>query len=940
MAVRQSTWGPSPSSATDAHFRMREYNVSPISPLGSASQSRSPNSRPVLSHHSSHGSRGMSFSDISSPQSGTPIILPHGYLPFGGERRHSYSSSDLNRIGTDRRASIDTTWEASWGERPRSSSGGGGFFPPTPSTTHPQSAAFSGFSPIHRQSSMPTDATLAMFASVPVDYPNLLRQWLTPIDFQLERLQLQKARTERTFEWLVTVDGQFTRWVKSNSSDSAVLWLCDRPGVGKSVATSLILQAVETHCYSERLSFAYIFGKRANKLNPAPQAIDFIKSLAFQIFRSHPASNGQAPQGWDVYTKYGSEIPTFDQAVEFLGEVLKNRKTYLVIDGIDECFQPSEVLEAVLGLPTVADGTTRVLISSRMRPDAFDPDGLYPVIRLTPQTGVYSADLRHFVEDEVSKIEGFHRTAERFTEAVAKVIAASDGNFLWASALLADLKVAQAQGRFWDVITTIPMEIRILVKQELWKIWQKPESKRRLTLEVLEWTIFCMEPLSVGSFPFGRLFGSDGSFLDYEHRRIDRSRFLLRFGTEFLMFPTLDGKFELFHHRLADYILLTSMEENPQFQLTDGPTRLALSCVRYLSSPQFQDSLNSETYQHTAVRSSEAGAAKAYLRSKYRCLEYSSEHLVHHLLKVSDVTTEDGSELVSALITFFLSTNATTWVEAGQVFESTFARSFINSCPELLDWIRSVVAVHPRWRESLQAVTARLEGLKQYASSSSRLLVRPQVQNRPRSVTYDSPVIQVTSYQDDGLPPGGAPAEPRRSRSRSPRSIGDLLTSFTGAREESSRSPQRRTREEVEQGVQRRSSARSTFPLTNNEIRRSSAGATFGAITSAIAIANVSATSAIPLQYHYPVRDEPCGSWGPTSQPYSPQETPQLSHSAFGPPSPARQSVAQRQQYASPPPQQQHQQQWYPMQEYYGPSGYPQNEYTPNEPPPPYMRYA
>ncbi|KAK6510276.1 hypothetical protein TWF481_004993 [Arthrobotrys musiformis] len=922
MAVRQQTWGPSPSSATDHYFRMREYNnVSPISPVGTAAGSRSPNSRPLLSNHSSHGSRGMSFSSVSSPQ------------------------SDLNRVGNERRASIDTTWEASWGERPRSSGGGGEFFPPTPVATGPQSAAFSGFSPIHRQSSMPTDANLAMFASVPLDYPNLLRQWLTPIDFQLERLQLQKVRTDRTFEWLVTVDGQFTRWVKSNSPDSAILWLCDRPGVGKSVATSLILQAVETHCYSQKLSFAYIFGKRANKLNPAPQAIDFIKSLAFQIFRSHPVSGGQAPQGWNVYDKYGSQIPTFDQAVEFLGEVLKNRKTYLVVDGIDECFQPSEVLEAILGLPTVADGTTRILISSRMRPDAFDPDGLYPVIRLTPQQGVYSADLRHFVEDELSKIEGFHRTSERFTEAVAKVIAASDGNFLWASALLSDLKVAQAQGRFWETITTIPLEIKILVKQELWKIWQKPESKRRLMLEVLEWTIFCMEPLSVGSFPFGRLFGSDGSFLDYEHRRIDRSRFLLRFGTEFLIFPTLDGKFELFHHRLADYVLLTSMEENPQFQLTDGPTRLALSCVRYLSSPQFQDSLNSEAYQHTAIHSSEAGAAKAYLRTKYRCLEYSSQHLVHHLLKVSDVTTEDGSELVSALITFFLSTNAVTWVEAGQMFDSGFSRTFINSCPELLDWLRSVVAVHPRWRDSLQAVTARLEGLKAHASSRN-LLARPQVQTRPRSVTYGSPVIQVTSYQDD-LPPSGA--DTRRPRSRSPRRIGNLLTSLTsGSREESSRSPQRRTREEVEQGVQRRSSARSTFPLTNNEIRRSSAGATFGAITSAIAIANVSATSAIPLQYHYPVRDEPCSSWGPSSQPYSPQETPQLSHSAFGPPNPARQQATgqQRQQFApssSRPqhPQQHHQQQPYPMQEYYGPSGYSHdNEYTPSEPPPPYMRYA
>ncbi|KAF3912527.1 hypothetical protein ABW20_dc0108459 [Dactylellina cionopaga] len=602
-----------------------------------------------------------------------------------------------------------------------------------------------------------------------------------------------------------------------------------------------------------------------------------------------------------------------DQAVEFLGEVLKNRRIYLVVDGVDECSQPSEVLEAILGLPTVTEGTTRVLISSRMRPDAFDPDGLYPVIRLTPGSGVYSADLRIFVEDELSRIEGFHRRSPRFGEAIAKVIAASDGNFLWSSALLADLKVAQVQGRFWETITTVPNEIKILVKQELWKIWQKPESRRRLALEVLEWTIFCMEPLMVGSFPLGRVFDSDGSFLDYGHRRIDRSRYLLRFGTEFLIFPTLDGKFELFHHRLADYILLTSIEENPQFQLTDGPTRLALSCVRYLSSPSFQDSLNSETYQHTAIHA-EPSDAKNYLRSKYRCIEYTSKHLMHHLLKVSDVTTEDGSDLVSSLITFFLSANAVTWVEAAQVFDPNFSRNFVNNCPELLDWVTSVVAVHPRWRDSLQAFTMRLENLKRVVSSSGTFLTQPRTQNRPRSVTYESPSIQVTSYPDERPPP----PDLARSRSRSPRGLGTLFSSLTRG-EDTSRSPQRRTREEVERGVERRSSTRSTFPLSNSDIRRSSTSA----LSSALAIAHASA-SAVPLQYHYPVRQEPCNTWG-ESQPF-PEPTPQLSYSAFGPPS--------SQPYTSAP-----QQQPYPMQEYYGPT-YSQNEYSTTEPPPPYMRYG
>ncbi|EWC48018.1 hypothetical protein DRE_02597 [Drechslerella stenobrocha 248] len=604
------------------------------------------------------------------------------------------------------------------------------------------------------------------------------------------------------------------------------------------------------------------------------------------------------------------------QAVEFLGEVLRNRRVYLVVDGIDECLQPSEVLEAILELPTVIDGSTRVFVSSRMRPDAFDPDGLYPVIRLTPQTGNYSTDLRIFVEDEMAKIEGFHRRSERFNEAVSKVVAASDGNFQWASALLTDLKLAQAQGRFWETITTIPKEIQILVKQSLWGIWQKPESKRRLMLEALEWTIFCMEPLTVGSFPFGRVFDSDGSFLDYEHRRIDRSRFFLRFGTEFLMFPTLDGKFELFHHRLADYILLTSMEENPQFQLTDGPTRLALSCVRYLSSPSFQESLNSETYQHTGLHSSQPDGARNYLRSKYRCLGYASKYLVQHLLKVSDVTTDDGSELVSTLITFFLSTNAVTWVEAAQVFDPGFPRYFLNNCPELIAWITSVFAVHPRWRDSLHAVPTRLDSLKYHVCSfGGGAAAQPPM--RPRASTYESPSIHISSYPDEYISPSG---ESSRARSRSPRGIGGLFTSFTGStrHENATRSPQRRTREEVERGVERRSPARSTFPISNHENRHS----LNGTVSNALAIANASATGAVPLQYHYLDigGGDPANSWGqPPANAYASQQN------QFG--------GSSRHSNGGPPPSGE---QPYPMQEYYGPSFQQDQSYS--EPPPPYMR--
>lgn len=339
----------------------------------------------------------------------------------------------------------------------------------------------------------------------------IIRTWLNPIDFQLERLQLQRQRTSGTFEWLVTSNVMFKRWLEGGQDSPSVLWFCDRPGSGKSVAVSLMLQAIENHCTRTKATLAYTFGKRANRLNATPTAIDFIKSIAFQIFRAYTIPRGSVlpPPGWSYYLRNSAHIGNINTVVGFLAELLKGRKFFIIVDGVDECTGAKVVMEHLTNLSSVVEGNTKILISTRRRPDAFEDENQYPVITLSPLHGQKSADLRLFVEEEIEKVEGLHRTSQDFRRAVNNVINASDGLFLWASALVKELK-NQQHHNFWSCIDRVPNEIKIIVKEELWKIWQRPESKRRLSLEVLEWTIFCLKPLYLAQFPFGKHFDSDG----------------------------------------------------------------------------------------------------------------------------------------------------------------------------------------------------------------------------------------------------------------------------------------------------------------------------------------------------------------------------------------------------------------------------------------------
>jgi len=599
-----------------------------------------------------------------------------------------------------------------------------------------------------------------------------------------------------TFEWLVTSNVMFKRWLENGEGSPSILWFCDRPGSGKSVAVSLMLQAIENQCTRTKSTFAYTFGKRANRLNATPTAIDFIKSLAFQIFRAYPMPRGSVlpPPGWSYYLRNSAHVGSINTIVGFLSELLRGRKIYIIVDGVDECAEAKVVMEHLTNLPGAIDGigTAKILISTRRRPDAFDDENQYPVITLSPPHGQKSADLRLFVEEEIEKIEGLHRTSQDFSRAVNNVINASDGLFLWASALVKELK-NQQHHNIWNCIDRVPNEIKIIVKEELWKIWQRPESKRRLSLEVLEWTVFCLKPLYLAQFPFGRQFDSDGSFLDYEHRRIDRKKFLLRFSSDFLTFPTLDGRFCLFHPKIADYIIKCSLDENPQFQLTDGPVRIALSCIKYLSSSCFVDSFHSERYKHSDLYGSRSGGAKAFLRSRHYCLEYSSLHLIDHLLLVTDVTSNDGAELVEALVGFLLSSNASTWLEAAQIFDPEFAMKFISMADALEHWIEGVIMINYKWRNSLSAIKERLLRLKYEVGTSGGYAMYSQ--DRGAGLTVGR---------------GERIRDRIRDRSRSPAAgLTEIVTRITNltattpgpaSGSTATRSP-RRTREEIEHGL-------------------------------------------------------------------------------------------------------------------------------------------
>ncbi|KAI9430600.1 hypothetical protein H4582DRAFT_2086559 [Lactarius indigo] len=216
----------------------------------------------------------------------------------------------------------------------------------------------------------------------------LLRAWLSPADPSTNHNIAQKAQHKGTAVWFFQ-GNVFIEWKSSGS----LLWVHGKPGSGKSVICSSVIQDITAVCESGSAIIAYFYFDFRDLTKQTCH--DLLLSLVFQLStRSGPCCDILH----HVYKTHedGTRQPSDDTLKECLKEMLRllaQGPTFIVLDALDEC--PNSP-----GIPSPP-----VMKSSNSRPEVDIRAVLHPLasrsVSLQNESG-QTSDIADYIQSVVN----------------------------------------------------------------------------------------------------------------------------------------------------------------------------------------------------------------------------------------------------------------------------------------------------------------------------------------------------------------------------------------------------------------------------------------------------------------------------------------------------------------------------------------------------------
>ncbi|OCH94602.1 hypothetical protein OBBRIDRAFT_101360, partial [Obba rivulosa] len=259
-------------------------------------------------------------------------------------------------------------------------------------------------------------------------------KWLSPPDPSTNHNTACESHYEGTAKWFI--DGEILKeWRMTRS----LLWIRGKPGAGKSILCSAIVQDVKDLCRNQpNSSFAYFY---CDFSDPAKQNIrGLLSSLLIQLSVQPNARNNTLSHLYSDHAK-GLQQPSDTALAVALKHILTDPirgPVYIVIDALDECpnssgipTQRKKILNLVAEL-TELPANIHMCITSRPEPDiqnVLEPLASH-CVTLDAECG-QSKDIALYVRSVVSSDEFEQWSKEHKTLAIDALLQKADGMFRW-----------------------------------------------------------------------------------------------------------------------------------------------------------------------------------------------------------------------------------------------------------------------------------------------------------------------------------------------------------------------------------------------------------------------------------------------------------------------------------------------------------------------------
>ncbi|KAK8044973.1 hypothetical protein PG993_004997 [Apiospora rasikravindrae] len=440
-------------------------------------------------------------------------------------------------------------------------------------------------------------------------------QWLAPT-LPWKRHELHRLAREEDAaagKWLLD-DNRFQLWSEKDYCATPLLWLNGKPGAGKSVLASIVADHIRAipdvsvglfYCvHSDPLSNTFISVAKSLLTQLLTQDATLLR-LVYEKMRTE---NGEAV------------LTSSSDAEKLLDLALRSRKTYLILDGIDECVRDerkkicSWFSKTVNSLErTKADEIRCIFVS---QDDGIARKDLSALSTISITTKNTERDIHSYSNGWQAKIEQKFGAFREHELSIAKVVTAkSQGMFIYAKCVLAELYHQTSREQLlnhWRA-DNFPNDLDEVYSRILHRITDGlPGDTIKMIKQLLGWIGCAKRPLKWYEIQVAASIDLHSENVMAEGRRlVDDAKDLC---ASFVEVHT-DQTVEFVHNTVREFL-----KNNNVFRMSEAEKSLTLISVTYLCTESIDREID------------EAVLKEALLAGSYGFLEYASICWVPHLL--------------------------------------------------------------------------------------------------------------------------------------------------------------------------------------------------------------------------------------------------------------------------------------------------------------------
>ena len=281
-----------------------------------------------------------------------------------------------------------------------------------------------------------------------------------------------RERSAETCEWLFNLQA-YRNW--SDGAESPLLWLKGRPGAGKSILASSIVENLEVR-QGPRCAVAFcFFDSRQIQVSSAHYILEV---FAYQL-REHAEIGVPNRRLCSIVGEadHAANPMSLDQFQRRLREVFvsidKRAQVFLILDGLDEDEGLQEViLHEVLRInrPREKSHIFKCIMSSRFACEArYNPEDLIQ-IDLSTESGVQQDMVKFATTRLADVLTAPMKQAFSVSAFAEQLCSRANGNFLWVALAIEDVQSMQSRSDMQTLLGLLPASVDAFYQRTLQKI--------------------------------------------------------------------------------------------------------------------------------------------------------------------------------------------------------------------------------------------------------------------------------------------------------------------------------------------------------------------------------------------------------------------------------------------------------------------------------------